>query len=168
MTVTVTIPVPSGVITKTVVPTAATTVVNGGKPGSGAAASTASTHIQGKPSQAASGSDGNSGKPGSGAAASTPVQAASGMPSGAASGSGLGSASTPVQAASGKASGAASGTGSGSAWATGNPIGGYSGNSNSNLNGIKTFTGGAAGDQAPATAFSVAVCVVLAVAGLIL
>ena len=108
MTVTVTIPVPSGAITKTVVPTAATPVASDGKPGSNAAAS------------------------------------------------------TPVQAVSNKPSSAASGSGSDSAWATGVPTG-----SDSLPSGVKAFTGGAA-DQAPATAFSVAICVVLAVAGLVL
>lgn len=112
MTVTITIPVPTGAITKTVVPTAATPATESGKPNSSAAVS------------------------------------------------------TPVQAASGKPSVTVSGSDSGSAWATGSPVGDYS--NNSNLNGVKAFTGGAAVDQAPATAFSVAVCIVLAVAGLVL
>lgn len=68
---------------------------------------------------------------------------------------------TPA-AESGKNS--ATGTGSGaSAWSTGSPIDGYSGS-----NGVKTYTGGAAADQAPATFVSVAVCLLIAVGGLIL
>ncbi|KAK5950076.1 Chitinase 2 [Knufia fluminis] len=109
ITVTVTIPVPTGAITKTIVPTAATPVAGSGKEVSGAAAS------------------------------------------------------TPVEAVSGKPTGVASGTGSGSAWSTGSPIAG-----SGNLNGVKAFTGAAAADQAPATLFSVAVCVLLAAAGLVL
>lgn len=104
VTVVVTIPLPTGAITKTVVPTAVTPAAESGKTSS--------------------------------------------------AGSGTAVAAT---------SGSASTTSTDSAWTTGNPIGGYSG-----VNGVKTYTGGAAADQAPATALSVAVCLFLAVAGLIL
>jgi len=145
--------------------------------GTGVVASTPVQAASGTPTGAAASSWAawSNGAVNSVAAASTPVQAASGVPTEAASSSWavwstvavntVAAASTPVQAASGVPSGAASGSGSGSASATGSPIGDY--RSNSNVEGIKTYTGGAA-DQAPATAFSVAACVALALAGLIL
>lgn len=92
------------------------------------------------------------------------------------------SASTPVAASTGKvpSSGSynpvnpapvapngaktpdASSTGPANGYATDAPIGGYPNSP------VKAFTGGAAAEQAPATIFSVAVCLVLAVAGLVL
>lgn len=125
VTVTVTIPVPTGGITKTIAPTPSAPAANSGKPSSSAAAFTPSA---------------DGGKPGWGSGVSTPVAATSDK--------------TPAAATASSAN---------NAWVTGDPIGGYNGG-----NGIKPFTGGAAAEQAPATVLSVAVCLVLAITGLVL